>query len=96
MMGICCGRGGLWLRSRQVEQLMGLRNVLLALRTGEQAIVANAAYCTLRADHLTRVPAGLDAAEAAAVGTTLPRAYRIRTCKRHFGKCRLDCRADCA
>jgi NADPH:quinone reductase-like Zn-dependent oxidoreductase len=28
---------------------------------------SNAAYCTLRADRLTRVPAGLDAAEAAAM-----------------------------
>jgi len=33
---------------------------------------SNAAYCTLRVDRLTRVPAGVDAAEAAALICSTP------------------------
>src|SRR5215472_2373769 len=38
---------------------------------------SNAAYCTLRADRLTRVPAGLDAAEAAALILSWTTAYQL-------------------
>src|SRR5262245_63174556 len=38
---------------------------------------SNAAYRTLRADHLTRVPAGIDAAEAAAVILSWTTAYQL-------------------
>jgi len=38
---------------------------------------SNAAYCTLRADRLTRVPAGVDAAEAAALILSWTTAYQL-------------------
>ncbi len=38
---------------------------------------SNAAYCTLRADRLTRVPAGVDAAEAAALILSRTTAYQL-------------------
>ena len=38
---------------------------------------SNAAYRTLRADHLTRVPAGVDAAEAAALILSWTTAYQL-------------------
>jgi NADPH:quinone reductase len=38
---------------------------------------SNAAYCTLRADRLTRVPAGLDAAEAATLILSWTTAYQL-------------------
>src|SRR5215472_16201621 len=40
-------------------------------------IGSNAAYRTLRADHLTRVPAGLDAAEAATLILSWTTAYQL-------------------
>ncbi|HEU5059062.1 MAG TPA: medium chain dehydrogenase/reductase family protein [Kofleriaceae bacterium] len=47
-------------------------------RVADMTVVgANAAYCTLRADHLTRVPAGLDAAEAAALILSWTTAYQL-------------------
>jgi NADPH2:quinone reductase len=38
---------------------------------------SNAAYCTLRADRVTRVPAGVDAAEAAALILSWTTAYQL-------------------
>jgi NADPH:quinone reductase-like Zn-dependent oxidoreductase len=38
---------------------------------------SNAAYCTLRADHLTRVPPGVDVAEAAALILSWTTAYQL-------------------
>jgi NADPH:quinone reductase-like Zn-dependent oxidoreductase len=38
---------------------------------------SNAAYCTLKADHLTRVPDGVDAAEAAALILSWTTAYQL-------------------
>jgi hypothetical protein len=54
-------------------------------------IGSNAAYCTLKADHLARVPAGLDPAEAATLILPAPAqvgpppARRARACA---GRCR--------
>ena len=47
-------------------------------RVADMTVVgSNAAYCTLRADHLTRVPAGVDAAEAAALILSWTTAYQL-------------------
>jgi NADPH:quinone reductase len=47
-------------------------------RVADMTVVgSNAAYCTLRADRLTRVPAGLDAAEAATLILSWTTAYQL-------------------
>src|SRR6516164_9916324 len=47
-------------------------------RVADMTVVgSNAAYCTLRADHLTHVPADLDAAEAAALILSWTTAYQL-------------------
>ena len=48
---------------------------------------SNAAYCLLRADHLTRVPEGVDAAEAAALILSWTTAYQLlhRTARGIYG-----------
>lgn len=53
----------------EVDQLGdGVSGLHLGDRVADMTVLgSNAAYRTLRADHLTRVPAGVDAAEAAAL-----------------------------
>jgi NADPH:quinone reductase-like Zn-dependent oxidoreductase len=47
-------------------------------RVADMTVVgSNAAYCTLRADHLARVPADVDAAEAAALILSWTTAYQL-------------------
>src|SRR5215472_16000150 len=51
----------------EIDQLgNGVRGFQLGERVADMTVVgSNAAYCTLRANRLTRVPTGLDPAEAA-------------------------------
>src|SRR5262245_2347594 len=53
----------------EIDQLGdGVRGLHLGDRVADMTVLgSNATYRTLRADHLTRVPAGVDAAEAAAL-----------------------------
>ena len=55
----------------EIDQLGdGVSGFQLGDRVADLTVLgSNAAYCTLQADRLTRVPAGLDAAEAAAMST---------------------------
>src|SRR5215831_2822357 len=56
----------------------GVRGYRLGDRVADLTVLgSNAAYCTLRADRLTRVPAGVDAAEAAALILSWTTAYQL-------------------
>jgi NADPH:quinone reductase len=63
----------------EIDQLGdGVRGFQLGDRVADMTVVgSNAAYCTLRADRLTRVPAGVDAAEAAALILSWTTAYQL-------------------
>jgi NADPH:quinone reductase-like Zn-dependent oxidoreductase len=62
----------------EIDQLGdGVSGFQLGDRVADMTVVgSNAAYRTLRADHLTRVPAGLDAAEAATLILSWTTAYQ--------------------
>ena len=56
----------------------GVRGFQLGDRVADMTVLgSNAAYRTLRADYLTRVPAGIDAAEAAALILSWTTAYQL-------------------
>ena len=56
----------------------GVRGFRVGERVADLTVVgSNAAYRTLRADHLVRVPAGVDAAEAAALILSWTTAYQL-------------------
>src|SRR6516162_4687782 len=56
----------------------GVRGYRLGDRVADMTVLgSNAAYCTLRADRLTRVPAGVDAAEAEALILSWTTAYQL-------------------
>ena len=56
----------------------GVRGFRVGDRVADLTVVgSNAAYRTLRADHLVRVPAGVDAAEAAALILSWTTAYQL-------------------
>jgi NADPH:quinone reductase len=63
----------------EIDQLGdGVRGFELGDRVAEMTVLgSNAAYRTLRASELTRVPAGIDAAEAAAVILSWTTAYQL-------------------
>jgi NADPH:quinone reductase-like Zn-dependent oxidoreductase len=63
----------------EIDQLgNGVSGFQLGDRVADMTVVgSNAAYCTLRADRLTRVPAGVDAAEAAALILSWTTAYQL-------------------
>jgi NADPH:quinone reductase-like Zn-dependent oxidoreductase len=63
----------------EIDQLgNGVRGFEIGDRVADMTVVgSNAAYCTLRADRLTRVPAGLDAAEAATLILSWTTAYQL-------------------
>ena len=63
----------------EIDQLGdGVRDFQLGDRVADMTVVgSNAAYRTLRADHLARVPAGLDAAEAATLILSWMTAYQL-------------------
>jgi len=63
----------------EIEQLgEGVSGFQPGERVADMTVVgSNAAYCTLRADHLTRLPAGVDAAEAAALILSWTTAYQL-------------------
>jgi NADPH:quinone reductase-like Zn-dependent oxidoreductase len=63
----------------EVDQLGdGVTAFQLGDRVADMTVVgSNAAYCTLRADHLTRVPAGVDVAEAATLILSWMTAYQL-------------------
>src|SRR5262245_26712701 len=63
----------------EIDQLGdGVRGFQLGDRVADMTVLgSNAAYRTLRADRLTRVPAGLDAAEAAALILSWTTAYQL-------------------
>jgi NADPH:quinone reductase-like Zn-dependent oxidoreductase len=63
----------------EIDQLGdGVRGFRLGDRVADMTVLgSNAAYRTLRADRLTRVPAGLDAAEAAALILSWTTAYQL-------------------
>jgi NADPH2:quinone reductase len=63
----------------EIDQLgEGVTGFALGDRVADMTVIgSNAAYCTLRADHLARVPAGLDAAEAATVILSWTTAYQL-------------------
>src|SRR5690242_1923286 len=63
----------------EIDQLgEGVTDFQLGNRVADMTVVgSNAAYCTLRADHLARVPAGLDAAEAATLILSWTTAYQL-------------------
>ena len=63
----------------EIDQLGdGVRGFQVGDRVADMTVVgSNAAYRTLRADHLTRVPAGVDAAEAAALILSWTTAYQL-------------------
>ena len=63
----------------EIDQLGdGVRGFQVGDRVADMTVVgSNAAYCTLRADHLARVPAGVDAAEAAALILSWTTAYQL-------------------
>src|SRR6516164_7456519 len=63
----------------EIDQLGdGVSSFQLGDRVADLTVLgSNAAYCTLRADRLTRVPAGLDAAEAAALILSWTTAYQL-------------------
>ena len=56
----------------------GVSGFQLGDRVADMTVLgSNAAYRTLRADHLTRVPAGVDAAEAATLILSWTTAYQL-------------------
>jgi len=63
----------------EIDQLgEGVSGFQLGDRVADLTVLgSNAAYRTLRADHLTRVPAGVDAAEAAALILSWTTAYQL-------------------
>src|SRR5215468_5042078 len=63
----------------EIDQLGdGVRGFQVGDRVGDMTVLgSNATYRTLRADDLTRVPAGLDAAEAAALILSWTTAYQL-------------------
>ena len=63
----------------EIDQLGdGVSGVQLGDRVADMTVVgSNAAYRTLRADHLVRVPAGVDAAEAATLILSWTTAYQL-------------------
>ena len=63
----------------EIDQVgAGVRGFQVGDRVADMTVVgSNAAYRTLRADDLTRVPAGLDAAEAAALVLSWTTAYQL-------------------
>jgi len=63
----------------EIDQLGdGVRDFQVGDRVADMTVVgSNAAYCTLWADHLARVPAGVDAAEAAALILSWTTAYQL-------------------
>ncbi len=63
----------------EIDQLgEGVRGFQVGDRVADMTVVgSNAAYCTLRADHLARVPAGVDAAEAATLILSWTTAYQL-------------------
>ncbi len=63
----------------EIDQLSaGVSGFQLGDRVADMTVVgSNAAYCTLRADRLVRVPAGLDAAEAATLILSWTTAYQL-------------------
>jgi NADPH:quinone reductase-like Zn-dependent oxidoreductase len=63
----------------EIDQLGdGVSGFQLGDRVADLTVLgSNAAYRTLRADHLTRVPAGVDAAEAAAMILSWTTAYQL-------------------
>jgi NADPH:quinone reductase-like Zn-dependent oxidoreductase len=63
----------------EIDQLgEGVRGFQLGDRVADMTVLgSNTAYRTLRADHLTRVPAGVDAAEAAALILSWTTAYQL-------------------
>src|SRR5512136_2308217 len=63
----------------EIDQLGdGVSSFQLGDRVADMTVIgSNAAYRTLRADHVTRVPAGVDAAEAAALILSWTTAYQL-------------------
>ena len=63
----------------QIDQLgTGVSGIRLGDRVADMTVIgANADYCTLRADRVTPVPAGVDAAEAAALILSWTTAYQL-------------------
>ena len=63
----------------EIDQLGdGVSGFQLGDRVADLTVLgSNAAYCTLRADRLTHVPAGVDAAEAAALILSWTTAYQL-------------------
>jgi NADPH2:quinone reductase len=63
----------------EIDQLGdGVSDLQLGDRVADMTVVgSNAAYRTLRADHATRVPAGVDAAEAATLVLSWTTAYQL-------------------
>jgi NADPH2:quinone reductase len=63
----------------EIDQLGdGVSGFQLGDRVADMTVVgSNAAYCTLRADHLTRVPPSVDAAEAATLILSWTTAYQL-------------------
>ena len=63
----------------EIDQLDdGVRGFQVGDRVADMTVVgSNAAYRTLRADHLTRVPPGVDAAEAATLILSWMTAYQL-------------------
>src|SRR5262245_43650966 len=63
----------------EIDQLGdGVSGFQLGERVADMTVVgSNATYCTLRADHLARVPACVDAAEAAALILSWTTAYQL-------------------
>ena len=74
----------------QIDQLgAGVSDVQLGDRVADMTVIgANADYCTLRADRVTRVPAGVDAADAAALVLSWTTAYQLlhRAARVHRGQ----------
>jgi NADPH2:quinone reductase len=75
----------------EIDQLGdGVSGLHLGDRVADMTVLgSNAAYRTLRADHLTRVPAGVDAAEAAALILSWTTAYQLlhRAARVQEGQC---------
>jgi NADPH2:quinone reductase len=63
----------------EIDQLgEGVSGFQIGDRVADMTVVgSNAAYCTLRADHLARVPTGVDPAEAAALILSWTTAYQL-------------------
>ena len=75
----------------EIDQLGdGVSGFQLGDRVADLTVLgSNAAYCTLRADRLTRVPAGVDAAEAAALILSWTTAYQpLHRAARARARCR--------